>query len=230
MTTMLFWPSSSTTMSAVPDGPGTLRSALVSTPASRSVARIASAYTSSPTAAMIAQRAPARAAAIAWFDPFPPTIVASDRAITVSPGRGNAAPRATRSMLQLPTTATRACVTSDPRARASRAAHERERARREGVEGRAVEPAQARRDPTFERTRPPIRQRSGPGERADDPADRGAVRIGVPAGRDGGADPAREVATAAGERERDHGGVVAHVHPVQTLVHGVEVVDRVVVR
>src|SRR5439155_20814980 len=137
---------------------------------------------------MIAQRAPARAAAIAWFEPFPPTIVASERAITVSPGRGSAAPRATRSMLQLPTTATRACVTSDPRACASRAIPERERAiperkraggeresaGRERVEGHAVEPAQARRDPTFERTRPVFGQFGRAVERADDPTDRGA--------------------------------------------------------
>src|SRR5437870_849698 len=211
MTTMLFWPSSSTTMSAVPDGPGTVRSALVSTPASRSVARIASAYTSSPTAAMIAQRAPARAAAIAWFEPFPPTIVASERAITVSPGRGSAVPRATRSMLQLPTTATRAAVTSDPSARVSWAFHERERPGRERVESRVVEPAQARRDPTFQRPRPPLWQRSSARERADDPADRGAVRIGVPAGGDGSADRAGEVATAAGERVRDDRGVVEHM-------------------
>src|SRR5437762_7226092 len=139
---------------------------------------------------MIAQRAPARAAAIAWFEPFPPTIVASDRAITVSPGRGSAAPRATRSMLQLPTTATRACVTSDPRARASRAVDERKRAGREReraggerVEGRAVEPAQARRDPTFERTRPAFGERRRAVERTDDPAHRCAVRVGIPAGR-----------------------------------------------
>src|SRR5206468_223725 len=228
MTTMLFWASSSTTISAVPDGPRTVRSALVSTPASRSVARIASAYTSSPTAAIIAQRAPARAAAIAWLEPFPPTIVASERAITVSPGRGSAAPRATRSMLQLPTTATRAAVTSDP-ARASRAVHERERTVRERVECRAVEPAQARRDPTLQRARPRVRQRRGPGERADDASDRGAVRVGVPTGGDCGADRAREVATIRGERVRDDGGVIKDVHPVQTLVRGVELVDRVFV-
>src|SRR5437773_7932792 len=153
---------------------------------------------------MIAQRAPARAAAIAWFAPFPPTIVASDRAITVSPGRGSVAPRATRSMLQLPTTATRAAVTSDPHSRASRAVHERvrggrerERAGGERVEGRAVEPAQARRDPIFEWTRPAFGQSRRAVERADDAADCGAVRVGVPAGRDRGADRPREVAAAA---------------------------------
>lgn len=68
-------PSSSTTMCAMPLGPGTWRRPCTSTPASASVERISAPNPSSPTAPRNATSPPARAAAIAWLAPFPPGMV-----------------------------------------------------------------------------------------------------------------------------------------------------------
>jgi hypothetical protein len=54
-------------------------------------------------------RAPHFAAAAAWFAPFPPAKVAVERAATVSPARGTACTRTTRSIIIEPTTCTRGC-------------------------------------------------------------------------------------------------------------------------
>ena len=48
---------------------------------------------------------PARAAAIAWFEPLPPGMVENPFPITVSPGFGSRSTVVTRSMLALPNTA-----------------------------------------------------------------------------------------------------------------------------
>src|SRR5512133_1285357 len=90
-------------MSATPVGSS---AALTSraTSASRSPASASSAKGSGPTEPTIATSAPSRAAATAWFAPFPPGKRSKLASLTVSPGCGSRAQRATRSRLMLPTT------------------------------------------------------------------------------------------------------------------------------
>lgn len=83
-------PPSSTTMWAMPDGPGTVRRFVTSTPAPASVRRSSGPKESSPTAPRKATSAPARAAAMAWLAPLPPGIVPNVCPVTVSPGAGAA--------------------------------------------------------------------------------------------------------------------------------------------
>src|SRR5262249_30767678 len=93
-----------------------------STPASTSPASASSAKSSSPTAPTSRTRAPIRAAATAWFAPFPPGKRRSSAPLTVSPSRGSRSTRATRSRLIDPTTVsstgTAASVLRDGGARA----------------------------------------------------------------------------------------------------------------
>ena len=81
-------PSSSTTMCAMPEGPGTVRRWPTSTPAATRVSRSRGPNASSPTAPMKVTGAPARAAAIAWLAPLPPGIMRKARPVTVSPRPG----------------------------------------------------------------------------------------------------------------------------------------------
>ena len=67
---------------------------------------------SEPIAPRKAQEAPARTAATAWLAPLPPGTITKSVPSMVSPGRGSAGAIATRSMLALPTTATRVCGTA----------------------------------------------------------------------------------------------------------------------
>ncbi len=102
-TTIVVSPSASTVMSATPVGAsfGSQRSR---TPASRSPASASPANTSFPTAPTMRTSAPSRAAATAWFAPFPPGPRENDAPVTVSPARGSRSLRTTRSRLIEPTT------------------------------------------------------------------------------------------------------------------------------
>src|SRR4029450_6210439 len=80
------------------------RSSPSSTPARRSPASASSANESSPTAPQKRTCAPRRAAATAWFAPFPPGTRSSVASVTVSPGRGRRPTRAPRSRSAEPTT------------------------------------------------------------------------------------------------------------------------------
>lgn len=104
-TMMLFSPLSSTTMSAIPLEPGTVRSRVVPTLEPANTERSCSEKMSSPTAPRNSTRPPARPAARAWFAPFPPGTVVKPRPSTVSPGSGRRCVLVTRSMLMLPRTA-----------------------------------------------------------------------------------------------------------------------------
>ena len=104
---MSFWAVAvSTRMCAIPVGPSTATTADVSTPASVRPVRARSANASFPTAPIITVDAPARAAAMAWFAPLPPSTMENRSPTTVSPGRGAGEANAVRSTLMLPTTAT----------------------------------------------------------------------------------------------------------------------------
>ena len=61
---------------------------------------------SSPTQPTKRTSAPSRAAATAWFAPFPPGTRSKSASVSVSPGRGSRSVNATRSRLALPTTVT----------------------------------------------------------------------------------------------------------------------------
>src|SRR5262249_47467887 len=95
--------SASTVINAIPVGAsfGSQRSL---TPASRSPARASAAKASLPIAPTIRTSAPSRAAATAWFAPFPPGPREHVAPVTVSPARGSRAARTTRSRLIEPTT------------------------------------------------------------------------------------------------------------------------------
>ena len=67
---------------------------------------------SRPMRPMNATRPPARAAATAWFAPFPPGAMAKAPPRTVSPGRGMRSALTIMSVLELPTTT---IATSDMR-------------------------------------------------------------------------------------------------------------------
>ncbi len=103
---MLFSPRESTTTYALPVRSATTRTPRASTPASSASARRNRPCSSSPTAARSLVRAPERAAATAWFNPFPPACTSEPRALTVSPGTGMASTRSTRSTFAAPSTTT----------------------------------------------------------------------------------------------------------------------------
>src|SRR3990170_6506940 len=108
-TTIMFCPESSTTIKARPvDVPSSRRTPDTSTPSWEIACRNCSPYASAPTRPIRETCAPRRAAATAWFAPLPPGMAWSWLAMMVSPGRGSAFVRTTRSMLRLPTTTTSA--------------------------------------------------------------------------------------------------------------------------
>ena len=88
---------------ATPSSRATADTSIPSAASSRSAS---SPRSSAPTAPTIATRAPARAAATAWFAPLPPPWRANVPPATVSPARGSRATDTTRSALTEPTTTT----------------------------------------------------------------------------------------------------------------------------
>src|SRR6478752_4916305 len=106
-TAMLFSPVSSTRIRATPVGSRSrLSSSLTSTPSASSAAPAARPKSSPPTAPTKTVVAPRRAAATAWFPPFPPWWRANRPPMTVSPGPGSHSVVTTRSTLTEPTTMT----------------------------------------------------------------------------------------------------------------------------
>ena len=106
-TTIRFAPPDSTTMFAEPVSRSTVRRCVASTPAATSASRSMAPIASAPTAPTKLTAPPRRAAAIAWFAPFPPGPVVERMPETVSPRSGARSTNATRSALQLPTTVIR---------------------------------------------------------------------------------------------------------------------------
>ncbi len=109
-TSTVFSALASTTIIAVPLGPGTVT--VLSSPtalraggpaAGRRLDRRRMHRRTVPAR-------PARAAATAWLAPFPPGVRVNDAASTVSPGRGSASTTNVRSMFTLPTTHTRGAM------------------------------------------------------------------------------------------------------------------------
>lgn len=109
-TSTVFSALASTTIIAVPLGPGTVTVLSSPTALARRWARSWAAAGSSPNAPENCTCAPARAAATAWLAPFPPGVRVNDAASTVSPGRGSASTTNVRSMFTLPTTHTRGAM------------------------------------------------------------------------------------------------------------------------
>ncbi|CAM5442326.1 hypothetical protein SCYAM73S_03701 [Streptomyces cyaneofuscatus] len=103
-TTMLLSPEGSTVISATPVGAPPTRTPSVSTPAARWLSSNSRPWSSSPTRASSAVRAPNRAAATAWLAPLPPGWTARSEPSTVSPGAGRRSTPITRSALAEPTT------------------------------------------------------------------------------------------------------------------------------
>ncbi len=103
-TTMLLSPDGSTVIRATPVGASPTRTPTVSTPASRCESSSSRPWSSSPTRASSAVRAPSRAAATAWFAPLPPGWTARSEPSTVSPAPGRRSTPITRSALADPTT------------------------------------------------------------------------------------------------------------------------------
>src|ERR1700730_17643129 len=100
---MTFSPSSATRMIATPVGASTSRASSW-TPAARSQASASSAIGSLPMAPTSRTFGPRRAAAPAWFAPFPPGTRSRVAPLRVSPGRGRRSTLVTRSRLIDPTT------------------------------------------------------------------------------------------------------------------------------
>src|SRR6202167_3411987 len=103
-TTILFCPSSPILISATPEEPFTVSTALTSAPALRSALFSEGPNESSPTLPTMLTGYPSLPAATAWLAPLPPWKVEKLRPVRVSPGRGTRSAVATRSRFMLPTT------------------------------------------------------------------------------------------------------------------------------
>ena len=107
-TMMELFPAALTVISAVPVGRVSLTcSAETSTPAAARFCRRASPKASFPTAPSMETAASIRAAAKAWFAPFPPGEKSRSCPNTVSPTRGISNTRTEASILRLPMTNSR---------------------------------------------------------------------------------------------------------------------------
>ena len=106
--TIAFSPLSATITVAAPEISSCVAMSRVRTPASLSASTMN--RPSAPVRPSIRTRAPNFAAAAAWFAPLPPAKVALDNAATVSPARGNARTRTTRSIIIEPTTWMTCCT------------------------------------------------------------------------------------------------------------------------
>ena len=137
-------------MSATPVWPR--RSTSSSTPFAARPESASSPSRSSPTAPTIRTEAPMRAAATAWFAPFPPGKRSNCRAATVSPGRGSRSIRATKSTLIEPTTVS---STATGRRSMQRARRCRSAPGRAGSHAGRTGPPRASRDRARPGTQPP---------------------------------------------------------------------------
>src|SRR3984885_15187501 len=107
-TRMRFCPLDSTKIGATPlDNPSTAFTWVVLMPCFLKFSIVAGPNRSLPTRATMNTSAPQRRAATAWFAPLPPNPRSNLWPKIVSPGFGNRSANVVRSMLALPTTATR---------------------------------------------------------------------------------------------------------------------------
>jgi hypothetical protein len=97
-------PAASVLINATPDESATVLIGPVFTPACSRLSRNSTPNVSLPSFPRMVTAAPRRAAATAWFAPFPPEKVRNVDPATVSPARGMWLEEATKSRLILPTT------------------------------------------------------------------------------------------------------------------------------